>query len=93
MKTARFLRSGSASPYEMGNTGILASVCASAMERRRDPSSDAQPGDSARATLARALNLAFDVTPSDLIAGIVTEKGIMEPPFTSSLKPYRPAQG
>ena len=42
---------------------------------------------------APALNLAFDVTPNDLIAGIVTEKGIMEPPFTSSLKPYRPSQG
>ena len=41
---------------------------------------------------APALNLAFDVTPNDLIAGIVTEKGIMEPPYTSSLKPYRPAQ-
>ena len=42
---------------------------------------------------APALNLAFDVTPNDLIAGIVTEKGIMEPPFTSSLKPYRLGQG
>ncbi|MGA9754949.1 MAG: S-methyl-5-thioribose-1-phosphate isomerase, partial [Desulfobaccales bacterium] len=42
---------------------------------------------------APALNLAFDVTPNDLIAGIVTEKGIMEPPFSSSLKPYRPRQG
>jgi methylthioribose-1-phosphate isomerase len=41
---------------------------------------------------APALNLAFDVTPHDLIAAIVTEKGIMEPPFTSSLKPYRPSQ-
>ena len=41
---------------------------------------------------APALNLAFDVTPNDLIAGIVTEKGIMEPPFSSSLKPYRPTQ-
>jgi len=40
---------------------------------------------------APALNLAFDVTPNDLIAGIVTEKGIMEPPYTSCLKPYRPA--
>ena len=38
---------------------------------------------------APALNLAFDVTPHDLISGIVTEKGIMEPPFSSSLKPYR----
>jgi methylthioribose-1-phosphate isomerase len=42
---------------------------------------------------AAALNLAFDVTPNELIAGIVTEKGIMEPPFSSSLKPYRPTQG
>jgi methylthioribose-1-phosphate isomerase len=42
---------------------------------------------------APALNLAFDVTPHDLIAGIVTEKGIMEPPFTSSLKPHHPTQG
>jgi methylthioribose-1-phosphate isomerase len=41
---------------------------------------------------APALNLAFDVTPNDLIAGIVTEKGIMEPPFSSSLKPYRHIQ-
>jgi len=38
---------------------------------------------------APALNLAFDVTPHDLIAAIVTEKGIMEPPFSSTLKPYR----
>jgi methylthioribose-1-phosphate isomerase len=41
---------------------------------------------------APALNLAFDVTPFELIAGIVTEKGIMKAPFTSSLKPYRPSQ-
>jgi methylthioribose-1-phosphate isomerase len=42
---------------------------------------------------ASALNLAFDVTPNDLIAGIITEKGIMKPPFTSSLKPFRLGQG
>ncbi|MFZ5449521.1 MAG: S-methyl-5-thioribose-1-phosphate isomerase [Thermodesulfobacteriota bacterium] len=41
---------------------------------------------------APALNLAFDVTPNELIAGIVTEKGIMLPPFSSSLKPYRQTQ-
>jgi methylthioribose-1-phosphate isomerase len=41
---------------------------------------------------AAALNLAFDVPPNNLIAGIVTEKGIMEPPFSSSLKPYRRPQ-
>jgi methylthioribose-1-phosphate isomerase len=41
---------------------------------------------------APALNLAFDVTPNELIAGIVTEKGIMRPPYASSLKPYRPTR-
>jgi methylthioribose-1-phosphate isomerase len=41
---------------------------------------------------AQALNLAFDVTPNELIAGIINEKGVMTPPFTSSLKPFRPHQ-
>ena len=41
---------------------------------------------------AAALNLAFDVTPNDLIAGIITEKGIMQPPYSSSIKPYRLAK-
>ena len=41
---------------------------------------------------APALNLAFDVTPNELISGIITEKGVMEPPYTSSLKPFRPQQ-
>jgi methylthioribose-1-phosphate isomerase len=33
-----------------------------------------------------ALNLAFDVTPHDLVASIVTEAGVMEPPYESSLQ-------
>jgi len=41
---------------------------------------------------APALNLAFDVTPSDLISGIITEKGVLKPPYTSSFKPYRPQE-
>jgi methylthioribose-1-phosphate isomerase len=41
---------------------------------------------------APALNLAFDVTPNELISGIITEKGVMEPPFSSSLKPFRLSQ-
>jgi methylthioribose-1-phosphate isomerase len=32
-----------------------------------------------------ALNLAFDVTPADLIAGIVTEVGVLEPPYEASI--------
>ena len=32
-----------------------------------------------------ALNLAFDVTPAELIAGIVTEVGVLEPPFEESI--------
>jgi methylthioribose-1-phosphate isomerase len=38
---------------------------------------------------ARALNLAFDVTPNELISGIITEKGVAQPPFSSSLKTLR----
>ncbi|MFH1597380.1 MAG: S-methyl-5-thioribose-1-phosphate isomerase [Pseudomonadota bacterium] len=42
---------------------------------------------------APALNLAFDVTPNELISGIITEKGVLAPPFSSSLKPFREARG
>lgn len=35
---------------------------------------------------AEAQNFAFDVTPNDLIAGIVTEVGILEAPFTESIR-------
>ncbi len=42
---------------------------------------------------APALNLAFDVTPGDLISGIITERGIATPPYTSSLKPWKREQG
>lgn len=41
---------------------------------------------------APALNLAFDVTPNELISGIITEAGIATPPYASSLKPWRPAR-
>ncbi|KMY69125.1 methylthioribose-1-phosphate isomerase [Desulfocarbo indianensis] len=34
---------------------------------------------------AQALNFAFDVTPHDLVAAIITEKGVLRPPFTQSL--------
>jgi methylthioribose-1-phosphate isomerase len=38
---------------------------------------------------APALNLAFDVTPNELISGIITEKGVVRPPYSTSLKPLR----
>lgn len=34
-------------------------------------------------------NPAFDVTPASLIAGIITEKGVLAPPFTSSIAQFR----
>lgn len=34
-------------------------------------------------------NPAFDVTPADLISGIITEKGILRKPFARSLQKYR----
>lgn len=33
-----------------------------------------------------ALNLAFDVTPSDLISAIVTERGVLRAPYTHSIE-------
>ena len=33
-----------------------------------------------------AMNLAFDVTPADLVTAIVTERGIARPPYGSSLR-------
>jgi methylthioribose-1-phosphate isomerase len=38
-----------------------------------------------------ALNLAFDVTPHDLISGIITEYGVAQPPYSSSIKALRRA--
>lgn len=35
---------------------------------------------------AEALNPAFDVTPNHLIKGIITEQGILRPPYTQSIK-------
>ena len=34
---------------------------------------------------AQALNLAFDVTPHDLVTAIITERGIARPPYNKSL--------
>ncbi|MCG8460130.1 MAG: S-methyl-5-thioribose-1-phosphate isomerase, partial [Holophagales bacterium] len=33
-----------------------------------------------------AMNIAFDVTPNELIAGIITEVGVLEPPFEESIR-------
>jgi len=38
-------------------------------------------------TGVRIFNPAFDVTSPELIAGIITEKGVIYPPFDSNLKP------
>jgi len=32
-----------------------------------------------------ALNFAFDVTPSELITAIITDAGVLEPPYTESI--------
>ncbi len=34
---------------------------------------------------APALNLAFDVTPAELVTAIVTEAGILRPPFGAAI--------
>jgi methylthioribose-1-phosphate isomerase len=35
---------------------------------------------------AKAVNFAFDVTPAELITAIITEAGVLEPPFEASLR-------
>ena len=46
------------------------------------------------APAAAVWNPAFDVTPHDLIEGIVTEKGILKPPFDRSIaRMFREGQG
>ncbi|MFQ5888149.1 MAG: S-methyl-5-thioribose-1-phosphate isomerase, partial [Candidatus Hydrothermarchaeales archaeon] len=35
---------------------------------------------------AEVLNPAFDVTPAGYISGIITEKGVLKPPFKESIK-------
>jgi methylthioribose-1-phosphate isomerase len=42
-------------------------------------------GEAAAPLRARARNPAFDVTPHRLLAGIVTEKGLVRPPFRENL--------
>jgi len=34
---------------------------------------------------APALNLAFDVTPAELVSAIFTERGVLEPPFSDAI--------
>ena len=34
-------------------------------------------------------NPAFDVTPAELISGIITDKGVLYPPYTESLKSFK----
>jgi methylthioribose-1-phosphate isomerase len=41
---------------------------------------------------AQALNLAFDVTPYELISGIITERGIAEQPLATGIKYLRSAR-
>jgi methylthioribose-1-phosphate isomerase len=37
---------------------------------------------------AGCLNLAFDVTPADLVRGIITERGIIEPVTASAIRRF-----
>ena len=60
----------------------------------RTPSGDAIPieqrdgAEIAAAPGAHACNPAFDVTPADLIAGIVTDAGVLWPPFDAAIGAY-----
>lgn len=43
-------------------------------------------GDQTAPTDVKVYNPAFDVTPNELITGIITEKGIAKPPYDKSIK-------
>jgi methylthioribose-1-phosphate isomerase len=34
----------------------------------------------------RVFNPAFDITPPELISGIITEKGVLKPPYEESIR-------
>jgi len=51
----------------------------------RDPAEVLAFAGSRAATGAEAINLAFDVTPNDLVSAIITEVGVLRPPFNRSL--------
>ncbi len=51
----------------------------------RDPAEVLAFAGSRAAPGAEAINLAFDVTPNDLVSAIITEVGVLRPPFNRSL--------
>lgn len=51
----------------------------------RDPAEVLSFAGSRAAPGAEAINLAFDVTPGDLVSAIITEVGVLRPPFNRSL--------
>ena len=55
-------------------------------ERSQDEVLDIQiAGEAAMPRGASARNPAFDVTPHELLAGLVTEKGVIRPPLEANL--------
>ena len=51
----------------------------------RDPDRGARPRRGASARRRRRFNPAFDVTPAELVTAIVTEAGVLEPPYAESI--------
>ena len=55
------------------------------IEERRPEEVTALAGNRTAPEEASALNLAFDVTPAELITAIITEAGVLAPPYEESL--------
>jgi methylthioribose-1-phosphate isomerase len=55
------------------------------IEERADAEVTSLDGHAIAPRDAPALNLAFDVTPAELVTAIVTEAGVLEPPFDESI--------
>ena len=56
------------------------------IEERAGEEVTALHGTSVAPTDTEAFNLAFDVTPAELVAGIITEEGVLRPPYTESIR-------
>ena len=55
------------------------------IEERRETRSPRSSAPASRPDDTAALNFAFDVTPAELITAIITEVGVLEPPYERSI--------
>lgn len=58
------------------------------IEQRADEEVTGFDGQPTAPVPCKVTNPAFDITPNELVTGLITEKGILSPPFTESLRQH-----